>query len=743
MTTAIRTCSLCEATCGLAIEIEDDRVVAVRPDHDDVFSHGFICPKGVSMKELHEDPDRLRTPLIKQADGTFAKATWDEAFAEIDRRLTALLEEHGRQAAGVYLGNPSAHSLAAVLYGRVLVRALGTRNIFSASTVDQMPKQVAAAHMFGTELSVPVPDLDRTDLLIILGANPLASNGSLMTAPGVRHKLQAIQERGGKVVVVDPRRTRTAEVADEHLFIRPGTDALLLAALITTVFEEDLADLGAAAPFSDGVEELRAALVGFTPEAVGPATGIAPDRIRSLARELAATPRAAVYGRIGTTTQRFGTVASWLVDALMAVTGSLDAEGGGMFPLAAAGSLNAGPAAKPRGAKVGRWASRVRGLPETFGELPAAAMAEEIDTPGEGQIRALFTIAGNPASSLPNSDRLVAALGGLDLMVSVDIYVNETTRHADVILPAPSHLERSHYDIALYNFAVRNIANYSPPSVPKPDGMLDEWETLLRLALIAAGQGSDGDTGAFDDFVAAEAIRRQVADPNSRAHGRDPDEIAEALAGRRGPDRLLDLLLRSGPYGDGFGDRDGISLAALEEQPHGIDLGPLQPRLPEVLRTPSGRVELAPEALLAGLPALQAALGEHVNGDLVLIGRRHLRSNNSWMHNLPVLARGPERCTLQVHPDDAARLALDDGGRAQVTSRTGSVTAPVEVTEAVMPGVVSLPHGWGHDTDGAQLHVAEERPGTNSNILADEELLEPLTGTAVLNGIPVEVAAAP
>ncbi len=726
MTTAIRTCPLCEATCGLAIELEDDQVVAVRPDHDDVFSKGFICPKGVSIKELHEDPDRVRTPLIKQADGTFAEATWDEAFAEIDRRLTPLLEEHGRQAAAVYLGNPSAHSLSAVLYGRVLLKALGTKNVFSASTVDQMPKQVASAYMFGTELSVPVPDVDRTDFLLILGANPLASNGSLMTSPGMRHKLQAIQDRGGRVVVVDPRRSRTAQVADEHLFIRPGADALLLAALINTVFDEGLEQLGHAAPHVNGFDALREAMVPFTPEAVAGPTGIDADRIRSLARELAGTKRAAVYGRIGTTTQRFGTVASWLVDALMTVTGHLDTEGGGMFPLTAAASTNAGPHKLGKPAKVGRWASRVRGLPETMGELPAAALAEEIDTPGDGQVRALFTLAGNPASSLPNSGRLTEALGQLDLMVSLDIYVNETTRHADVILPSPSALQKSHYDIALYAFAVRNVANYSPPSLPKPEGMLDEWETLLRLAMIAAGQGPTADTTGLDDFVAEQTITRQPV---------DHDELRAAVAGRRGPERLLDIMLRGGPY-------DGLSLDALEAAPHGIDLGPLQSRLPDVLRTPSGKIELAPEALLAGVPALEAALDEQRNGGMLLVGRRHLRSNNSWMHNLPMLARGPARCTLQVHPDDAERLELADGATAQISSRTGTVTAPVEVTADIMPGVVSLPHGWGHDTDGAQLRVAAERPGTNSNVLGDEELLEPITGTAVLNGIPVQVVAA-
>ena len=741
--TAYATCPLCEATCGLELQVDGDSVGAIRGDVEDIFSHGFICPKGASLRALHEDPDRLRSPLVRR-DGELVEATWDEAFAEVDRRLPPLLERHGRDAAALYIGNPTAHSLGLLLYGRVLSKALGSRNVYTASTVDQMPKQVAAGLMFGAGLSVPVPDVDRTDHLLILGANPLASNGSLLTAPDMRGRLRQIRERGGKVVVVDPRRSRTAEHADEHHFIRPGTDALLLFALVHAIFEEGLDAPGDLGRHLNGLDEVRELARGFAPEEVAVSCGIDAAAIRRMARELAGAPRAAVYGRIGTCTQEFGTLASWLVDVLNAVTGNLDRPGGAMFARAAAGQSNTqGTPGRGRGFAMGRWASRVRGLPEAFGELPVACLAEEIETPGEGQVRALITIAGNPAVSTPNAGRLDAALEGLDFMLSLDVYVNETTRHADVILPGPSPLERSHYDLALYQLAVRNVANYSPPVLPAPPGAPQEWETALRLTGIVTGQGPDADTGAIDDFVAAEAVRREIGRAGGALEGRDAGEILAAIEHRRGPERLLDLMLRAGPYGDRFGERpDGLTLERLEAAPHGIDLGPLEPRLPEVLRTPSGRIELVPEPIVADVERLRGALGREVNGGMVLIGRRQLRSNNSWMHNLTPLVRGKVRCTAHVHPSDADRLGLVDGETALVRSRAGEVEVPVEVTDAVMPGVVSIPHGWGHDVDGVRLSVASEHAGTNSNVLADESLIDPLSGNAVLNGIPVELVPA-
>jgi anaerobic selenocysteine-containing dehydrogenase len=719
--TAARTCPFCEATCGLEVTLDTqapsaagpggDVVVQVRGDAQDVFSRGFLCPKGVGLKALHEDRDRLRTPLVKDASGTFRPATWDEAFAVIAERLPAIAERHGRDAVAAYAGNPSAHGMTGLVYGRVLLKALGTRNLFSASTVDQFPKQMASAYMFGSGTSVAIPDLDRTDFLLVLGANPLASNGSLMTAPDVRGRLKAIQARGGRLVVVDPRRSRTAQIADEHVPIRPGTDALLLMALVHVLFADGLVT-PAPAEHLAGVAAVAEAAMPFVPEAVADATGVPAATIRRLARDLAAAPTAAVYGRIGTTTQRFGTTASWLVDVLNALTGNLDRPGGVMFPLPAHGKRGTGSG---RGARFGRFASRVRGAPELFGELPVACLVEEIETPGEGQVRALITNAGNPVVSTPDAGRLDRALASLEFMVSLDIYVNETTRHADVILPAPSPLAKSHYDIAFYGFAVRNVANWSPPLV-EAEGP-QEWETLLRLTGVVTGQGPSADVDALD---------RMIADDLARREGLEPD------GDLRGPDRLLDLMLRAGPY--------DLSLADLQAAPHGIDLGPLEPRLPELLKTVSGKVELAPEPLLADVPRLVEAMEEHRDGQLVLVGRRDLRSNNSWMHNLPKLVSGPPRCTAHVHPDDAARLGLADGEPARVTSRVGAIEVPVEVTEDVMPGVVSIPHGWGHDAPGVGWQVARAHAGANANVLTDGEDLEPLSGTAVLNGIPVELA---
>ena len=748
--TAFRTCPLCEATCGLELTLDGDRVASIRGDKQDVLSHGFICPKGYALKELHDDPDRVRTPLLRQPDGSFEPVSWDEAFAFIHERLTPILEQD-RNAVGVYLGNPNAHLLDNMLYAKVLLRALGTRSVFSASTVDQFPKQMASALMFGTGTTVPVPDVDRTDYLLVLGANPLASNGSLMTAPDMRGRLRALRARGGRLVVLDPRRSRTAEEADEHHFIRPGTDAYFLFALVHVLFEENLARPDARlVGLTEGLETVRAEAADFAPEAVAAVCGIEADTMRRIARELAAAPRAAVYGRIGTCTQEFGTIASWLVDVLNLLTGNLDREGGAMFPLGAAGHSNAaGTPGHGRGTRFGRWQTRVRGLGEVFGELPAAALAEEIDTPGEGQIRALITMAGNPVVSTPNSDRLDAALDQLELMVSLDVYVNETTRHADVILPGPSPLRRSHYDLALYLFAVRNVANYSAPVLPPEPDLPDEWATLLRLTGVAAGMGPDANIAAIDDGVIGLLVQREIATPESPVFGREPGELLDALAPRVGPERMLDLMLRTGPYGDGFGaviDGPLLTLAKLEAAPHGIDLGSLTPRLPDALRTSTGKIELAPELIVDDVARLRAGLSERTaadgngGGGLVLVGRRQLRSNNSWMHNLPVLVKGKPRCTLHVHPDDADRLELIDGEPANVRSRTGSVVAQVEVTDAIMPGVVSLPHGWGHDVPGTVQRVASENAGTNSNVLADDQIIDVPSGNAVLNGIPVELA---
>ncbi len=755
--TAFRTCPLCEAGCGLEITVKRDvsnieAVTRIRGDQADVFSHGFICPKGSTLKQLHDDPDRVRMPLVKR-NGVHEEVEWADAWAVIADRLPDLMARHGRESVGVYLGNPSAHSLSALLYNRTLMQALGTRRRFSASTVDQMPRQVAAAYVFGTAVTVPVPDLDHTDFLVIMGANPYASNGSLCTAPDFPGRIEAIRARGGTVVVVDPRRSRTAEEADRWLPIRPGTDALLLAAMVNTLAIDGLIAPGDHVDAHlNGLDAVVAALVPFTAEAVAPATGLTAAEIRGLARDLANATSGSVYGRIGTTTngmgsEGFGTITSWLVDVVNIVTGNLDRRGGAMFAMPVAGGpTTRGKSGVGKAFSIGRGQSIARQLPEVMGEYPAAAMAEEITGAGDAGMKVMITVAGNPVLSTPNSEQLDEALAQLEFMVSVDMYLNETTRHADVILPPPSQLQRGHYDVALLQFAIRNVANYSDPVLPLDEGQPDEWEILAKLGLIAAGLGPDAEPAMADEMGLAGMVRSSVNDENSPIHGRDADEILAALGAEAGPARMLDFMLQTGPFGEAFGaNPGGASVALLRANPHGVDFGALEPRLPEILRTPSGAIELDHPVLIADLLRLERSMLEAAAASeqpLVLVGRRHLRSNNSWMHNIEVLVKGKPRCTLHVHPDDAVRYGLTDGGVARVTSRVGTVDAAVEVTDSIRPGVVSLPHGWGHGQPGTNMRVAAERAGVNSNILADHEAMDPLSGTSVLNGIPVSLEPA-
>ncbi|WP_331446147.1 molybdopterin oxidoreductase family protein [Streptomyces xanthochromogenes] len=734
--TALRICPLCEATCGLSLTVEGARVTGARGDTDDVFSQGFICPKGASFGEIDADPDRLTTPLVRR-DGELVRATWAEAFDLIAARLPAITEEYGPNAVGVVLGNPNVHTMAGALYPPALLGALRTRNLFTASTLDQMPKHVSSGLLFGDPFAIPVPDLDRTGHLLLLGANPLESNGSLCTAPDFPGKLRALRRRGGTLTVVDPRRTRTAKLADRHVAIRPGTDALLLASIAHVLFEEKLTDLGALEAQVEGVPEVADALREFTPEAVGPACDVEPDEIRDIARELAAAPTAAVYGRIGSCTVEHGTLASWLVDVLNTLTGNLDRPGGALFPLSATDRAPR-PAGPGKGFSLGRWRSRVGNHPEVKSELPLAALAEEIETPGEGRIRALIVSAANPVLSAPDGDRLDRALAGLDFMVSIDPYLNETSLHADVVLPPPPPSQSAHFDFAFNGFAVRNQVRYTRPAVPLAEGRMDECEIHARLVLAVSGLHG-AEPAAVDVMVVERTLARAVDDPHSPVHGRDATELAARLTGAGGPERRLDLMLRLGPYGDGFGaDPDGLTLERVLAHPHGIDLGELKPRLAQVIRTRSGRVELLPAPVAADLPRLRAALGERPAA-LVLVGRRHLRSNNSWLHNIPALNGGSNRCTLQIHPEDAARLGLADGAGVRITADGGAVAAPVEITDSVRRGVVSLPHGWGHSRPGSRLGVAAGRPGVNVNQLLDGSRIDPLSGTSVLNGFPVEL----
>ncbi|MFE3524729.1 molybdopterin oxidoreductase family protein [Streptomyces sp. NPDC059161] len=738
--TALRICPLCEATCGLSLTLEGSRITGARGDADDVFSHGFICPKGASLGDVDSDPDRLTTPLVRR-DGVLEPAGWAEAFDTIAARLRPIVERHGPDAVGVVLGNPNVHTMAGALYPTALLRALGTHNLFTASTLDQMPKHVSSGLLYGDPLAIPVPDLDHTGHLLLLGANPLESNGSLCTAPDFPGKLKALRRRGGTLTVVDPRRTRTAKLADRHVAIRPGTDALLLASIAQVLFEEKLTAPGDLAEQLEGFDELAHELREFTPEAVAAACDVEPADIRVMARELAAAPTAAVYGRIGSCTVEHGTLASWLVDVLNVLTGNLDRPGGALFPLSATDRAPR-PAGPGKGFALGRWHSRVARHPEAKSELPIAALAEEIETPGEGQIRAVIACAANPVLSAPDGDRLDRALAGLDFMVSIDPYLNETSLHADVVLPPPPPSQSAHFDFTFNAFAVRNQVRYTRAAVPLAEGRMDECEIHARLVLAVSGMHG-AEPAAVDTMVIDRTLAAAVADPHSVVHGQDAKALAARLTGASGPERRLDLMLRLGPYGDGFGARaEGLTLERVLAHPHGIDLGPLQPRLPQVLRTRSGRIELLPAPIAADLPRLRAALEERP-ASLVLVGRRHLRSNNSWLHNIPALNGGSNRCTLQIHPDDAARLGLADGAEVRIASDGGAVAAPVEITDSVRRGVVSLPHGWGHTRPGSRLAVAADRPGVNVNQLLDGSRLDPLSGTSVLNGFPVTLVPLP
>jgi anaerobic selenocysteine-containing dehydrogenase len=688
------------------------------------------------LKGLQEDPDRLRRPLIRE--GTrFREASFEEALDLVATRLRAIRDAHGPDAIASYIGNPNAHDYAALLYIPLFLRALGSRWRFSATSVDQLPKMISSALMFGAPLAIPVADIDHTDFLLVLGANPLASNGSLMTAPDFPGRLAKLRERGGKLVVVDPRRSETAAIADEHLFIKPGSDAFLLFALLHVLFAEKRVDLGRLAPFTNGVERVAELAKGFAPEAVAGVTGIDAAAIRHLARAFAGAERAACYGRIGTCTQEFGTLASWLVDVLNVVTGNLDRPGGALFPRPAHFPADDTPKRVGR-VPYGRWKSHVRGLPEFAGELPVAALAEEIDSAGDQRVRALITVAGNPVLSTPNGARLAKAIEGLDFVVSVDLYQNETTRLADVILPTTTPLERTNYDLVFHAFSVHNHAKWSPQALPKPDGAKHGWEIMLEIAARVNGATPE----QLDEMMFAGLLGSTVGKPGTACEHVSEAEARAKLGAEPGPERLVDLMLRAGPYGDRFDDdSEGLSLPKLEAAEHGVDLGPLASRLPTMLATETRAIEVAPELLVADVERLRDAITARRDG-FVLIGRRHLRSNNSWFHNLPALAKGRERCTLLVHPDDAESLGLAAGTRAHVRSRVGVVEAPVEISDAMMRGVVSLPHGFGHDAPGAKLGVAAKRPGVNSNLVTDELLIDAISGNAVLNGIPVEISAA-
>ncbi len=706
-----RTCTLCEAMCGIVVTTDGPRVTGIRGDSDDPFSKGHICPKAVALQDVHEDPDRLRRP-VRRVGHEWTEIPWDEALDEVAARLKAVQAAHGRDAVAAYYGNPTVHSSGAMLFAPDLLRALGSRNRYSATSVDQLPHHVAALMMFGHALLIPIPDVDRTQHLLMFGANPAASNGSLMTAPGITDRLRAIRDRGGRVVLIDPRRTETAGLVDAHYFVRPGSDALLVLAMLHVIFTEGLARTERYSPYLSGLDTLRTVALRFAPERVAAATGMDATTIRFLARDFATAPSAVAYGRVGVSMQEFGGLACWLISALNVVTGRLDVAGGAMFTKPAIDILHADQR-RGNAVRFGRWQSRVRGLPEFAGELPVSALAEEMETPGPGQVRALVTHAGNPVLSTPNGRRLERAIEGLEFYVAIDFYRNETTRHANIILPPTFALERDHYDLVFHTLAVRNTAKYSAPVFPRPADARHDWEILNALTWRMKGTA----------VARAKALALSVLRPRG----------------------MLDIGLRRGPYGDGFVPfKSGLRLAALDAQPHGIDLGPLLPALPARLRTPDRRLHLAPALFVSDLARLDAALAAESTpaGSLALIGRRALRSNNSWMHNSERLVRGKHRCSLQMHPSDAAPRHLSDGDEVRVTSRVGEVVVPLEVTNSVMPGVVSLPHGWGHGRSGTQLAIANTHAGVSINDLTDDQRIDTLTGNAGFSGVPVTVEPA-
>ncbi|MEP1473096.1 MAG: molybdopterin-dependent oxidoreductase [Halieaceae bacterium] len=704
MSTHYRACHLCEAICGLVIETEGEQIVSIKGDKNDPLSRGHICPKAIALKDLHEDPDRLRKPVKKVRDEngevSWEEISWQEALDTTARRLVEIHDHNGLDAIGIYMGNPSVHNYGMLTHQNNLFRFFHTRNRFSATSVDQLPHHLASLWLFGHKSLFPIPDIDRTDYFLMLGANPIASNGSIWTVPDVRKRIKALKKRGGKLVVIDPRRTETAELAGDHHFITPGTDALFLAALLNTLFTENLADAKHLADFVTGLDEVAAAVSNFTAEMAAPHTGIPADTIRDIARSLAAAERGICYGRMGVSTQAYGALNQWLIQVINIATGNLDKEGGSLFTLPALDTVSTG---SPGG--FGRHQSRVRGLPEFDRELPASALAEEITTPGEGQIRALFTGAGNPVLSTPNGRQLDEALERLEFMVSLDPYINETTRHADIILPPTSPLEHDHYDIAFHINAIRNTARFNEPVFDKPEDSLHDWEIFTELG-------------------------NRVAE----SLGQEPRPAMS-------PKDFVAMGLQLGPYSESQGSEQAITMEALLANPSGIDLGELKPQLPQRLNTKDKVINCAVPQTLADLGRLQAEFSETNAGQLRLIGRRHVRSNNSWMHNFHRLVKGKDRCTLLMHPTDIAAQKLDDGSAVTLASRAGSVQVKLEASNDVMPGVVSLPHGYGHNRDGIQMKTAIANAGVSCNDVTDDLYLDALSGNAAINGVPVTVTA--
>ena len=728
-TKGYRICPICEAGCGLKIKSEDRRIIAIGPNRDDVFSQGHMCAKGVALMELDADSDRLKFPLIKE-DGAFRESTWPEAYELINRKLGAIRNENGANAVAIYAGNPTAHNVGLSMGFGVLAGTLGSANIFSAGSVDQLPKQLACELMFGDGMAIPVPDIGRCDYLLMLGANPVVSNGSLWMVPKFRDKLRSLQARGGRLVTIDPRESETARLADAHHPIKPGGDAWLLLAIV-----HELLALGCKIPKSYnviGVENLISSLKAFDIQQAALHTGISVPLIQQLAVDLMAASKPVVYGRIGTTLQAFGTLTSYLIEVVNVFIGALDEVGGAMFPE----QPFAEPSAVKNGYAYNRYQSRVSGFPEVLGQMPATALVEEIVTPGEGQIKALLCFAGNPVLSHPDSESVERALSSLEFCVAIDLYHNETSQLADVILPGTSPFEDSHYDKFLGSMGYRNAARYSPPLFDS--GVTNEWDMSLVLSygLKHNRVPSKPELKEFEDEVVADFTSKYLTDSASVLFGRDLQEIVGLIEPETGVERVLDLGIRAGRWGDGFGEREGLTLNKMADTPNGIDLGELRPnRLIEILPHTKKFIDMAPDVIIADIKRL---LRQNVERNILLIGRRNVSTNNSWLRNLPMLNKGRPLCVLEINPSDAEALNVTTGSFVKISSEITDIEVAVEVTDAISAGVVSLPHGF---SESEEIQQGVTKTGPNFNQLASAMFFDVPSGTAALNGIPVKLAS--
>ena len=738
-----RICPTCEACCGLIMQVDRDAqtIVSIKGDPDDHRSRGYVCAKSQAFNYVYEDPERLRHPVRKTADG-WEEISWDAAFDTITEKFSHIRDTYGKDALAIYVGNPLGHDFAAGVYLQSLMATVGTERFFSAGTVDQHPQQMVCWGLIGHEWLFPVPDMSRTDFFICMGANPVVSQGSILGTPDMKSAMEDVQHRGGKCVVIDPRRTETADVADQHVFIRPGTDAYFLMAFANTLFETEKVNLGRLAGYIDNVAALRDAISMYTPQSTAAVTGVPAAVLRQLVADYSAAERAALYGRIGLCTQEFGLASHWMLLVISLLSGNFDTEGGMMLATAPTGG--SGPGAAGDVKPYGRWHSRVRNIPETCGELPASLMAEEITAPGD-EVRGLLTICGNPVLSVPRGNKIHEALGQLDFMVALDIYINETTSQADIILPSTVHPEHSNIDVTFQNFTTRNYVSYSPRTFAPDPRLKDLGEIILELSARMAGLSRDEMDGYVYQGMVDMAIKRAEAD----GYALTGQMIEAAITGDTSPERFADLMIRSGPYGDQFGNRpDGISLEVIKAHSQAsMDLGPLQPRLPDILRTPGKRIDVMHEVFASDLERLHRQFerqrSERDQGDngnaLLLIGRRHVRDMNSWMHNLTPYIRGKNRCTAKMSTLDAARLGVAENSNIRVVSAVGEVVIPVEISEEMMAGVISIPHGFGHVyTASKQTNAMSILPGVSCNDLIDESLDE-ASSTCVVNGVPVQV----